>query len=130
MRRRAIAPASTMSGTCGRRAPTARSPTSRSAPDGPDGGAVSASGSALLMNDETRRRRRVSFLRSPDLAELREGFDQPDRNALKPASQKCDAGRDEQDAHGFLDPAELRAQMARRADEGPDRGGREDEGQP
>src|ERR1700722_2152974 len=69
------------------------------------------------------------FQLSPDLTELRKGLDQPQRHALETASQKRDASRDKQDADGFLDPAELRAQMPRGADERADRGGREDEGQ-
>jgi hypothetical protein len=67
---------------------------------------------------------------SPDLTELGKGLDQPQRHALETASQKRDAGRDEQDADGLLDPAELRAQMARGADKWADRGSREDKGQP
>src|ERR1700733_911916 len=70
------------------------------------------------------------FCVSPDLTELRKRLDQPQRHALETASQKRHAGRHEQDADGLLDPAELRAQMSRRADEWTDRGGGEDEGQP
>ncbi len=67
---------------------------------------------------------------SPDLTELRECLDQPERNALKPAGQECDAGDHEKHADGLLDPPELLTHMAGRADERADRRGGEDEGQP
>jgi hypothetical protein len=67
------------------------------------------------------------FIVSPDLLELREGFDQLQRNALKAAGQESDACRDPKDPDSFLDPSELQAQMARRMHEGTDRGGGEDE---
>src|SRR5262245_19478930 len=69
------------------------------------------------------------FVLSPDLTELREGLEQPQRNALEAAGQKGDAGQNEQDADGLLDPAELLPQMERRAHEWADRCGGEDEGQ-
>src|ERR1700722_785893 len=69
------------------------------------------------------------FQPSPDLTELRKRLDQPQRHALETASQKRDARRNEEDADRLLDPAELRAQMPRRADERADRGGGGNEGQ-
>ncbi len=90
----------------------------------PRGGSA-LSGRTLRMNGKPALSGGFLFAHSPDLAELRKRLDQPQRNALKAAGQKQNAGRDEQDADGLLDPAELRAQMARGADERADRGGGE-----
>src|SRR5579862_2147328 len=125
MTRRVTAPASTMSGTPGRRDPTARSPTCRTNPR-PSG---CGRRPVAILGDRRKRKRRSLFIVSSDLAELRESFDQPKRNALEPAGQESDAGRNEEDPNRVLDPAELLTQMERRAHERADRGGGEDEGQ-
>src|SRR3984957_7981633 len=130
MTRRAIAPASTTSGTLGKKVTTARSPTSRTSLKPSDCKAAGQNGRRPPLNEKPAVFGGFLFCVSPDLTELRKRLDQPDRNALETAGQKRDAGRDEQDADGLLDPAELRAQMTRRANEGADRGGGEDEGQP
>ena len=48
---------------------------------------------------------------SPDLPELRERLDQPERNVLEAAGQERDAGRDQEHADRLLDPAELFAHV-------------------
>src|SRR6202789_155201 len=128
MTRRAIAPVSTTSGTLGKKVPTAKSLTSRTSLKSSGRLRSGPSGLASQLNEKPALAGGFLFS-SPDLAELRKGLDQPQRHALEAASQKRDAGRDEEDADGLLDPAELRAQMPRGADEQADRQGREDEGQ-
>src|SRR5882757_7581955 len=116
MTRRVTAPPSTTSGTSGRKAPTARSATSRSAPDPLPRRAISAWRFGIAANRKPALAGGFLFAVSADLTELRKRLDQPQRHALETAGQKRDAGRDEEDADGLLDPAELRPQMTRRAD--------------
>src|SRR5271155_1187523 len=67
------------------------------------------------------------FFASSNLPELRKGLDEPEREVLEAAGQEQDAGRDQKRADGFLDPAELSAQLARSADERADRSSGDDE---